>query len=129
MFYKKIVMLCTKKGISIRKMCQECGIALSAPGKWKNGSMPNMTTMFKLANYFDVDAEFFADNNYLDYDEWLADVKGLTRTPIVEVDKWAKEKASTDKADALDDEFMSLARQLTPGQAQRVKDFMRGMLS
>ena len=129
MFYEKIAMLCAKKSISVRKMCAEVNIATSAPGKWKNGSVPNMTTMFKLAKYFDVDTEFFADDDYLDYDEWLAEVKGLTRTPVVQVDNWAKEKAPTDKADALDDEFMSLARQLTPGQAQRVKDFMRGMLS
>ena len=68
MFYKKIVTLCVNKGISLRRMCQDCGIALSAPGKWKNGTMPNLTTMVKIAKYFDVDAEFFVDDSYDDYD-------------------------------------------------------------
>lgn len=129
MFYKKLVMLCSKKGISVRKMCRECGIANSAPTKWKNGTMPNMTTMFKLARYFDVDAEFFADDNYLDYDEWLRDVKDIVRVPVVTLGDLDTKKAPADKADALDEEFMELARQLTPGQMQRVKDFMRGVLS
>jgi len=128
MFYEKLVMLCAKKGISVRKMCAECDIASSAPTKWKNGSMPNMTTMFKLASYFGVDAEFFADDSYRDYDEWLLEVKGMTRAEVVRPN-WTEEKAPTEKADALDEEFYSLARQLTPGQMQRVKDFMRGVLS
>ena len=128
MFHKKIIMLCAKRDISIRKMCQECGIALSAPGKWKSGSMPNMTTMFKLANYFDVEADFFADEQFVDYDEWLLNVKGMTRAEVVKP-TWTEEKAPTTKVDALDDEFYALARQLTPGQMQRVKDFMRGVLS
>ena len=127
MFYKKIVTLCVNKGISLRKMCQDCGIALSAPGKWKNGTMPNLTTMVKIAKYFDVDAEFFVDDSYDDYDEWLHNVKGLTRAEVIRP-TWTEEKAPSNES-ALDDEFMSLARKLTPSQAQRVKDFMRGVLS
>ena len=127
MFYEKLVMLCAKKNISVRKMCAECDIASPAPTKWKNGSMPNMTTMFKLASYFDVDAEFFADNRYRDYDEWLHEVKGLTRAEVIRP-SWTEEKAPSNES-ALDDEFMALARQLTPSQMQRVKDFMRGVLS
>lgn len=129
MFYAKLDQLCIKNGVSVTKLCEEIGLTSAAPTKWKRGAKPYYSTLFKIATYFNIDVEYLMDEQYLDYDEWLQEVKGLTRTPVVQVDNWAKEKAPTDKADALDDEFMSLARQLTPGQAQRVKDFMRGMLS
>lgn len=129
MFYSKITNLCSKKGMSVARLTEELNLSRATATKWRHGAKPYYNTLLKIANYFDVDVEYLADNEYLDYDEWLQEVKGLTRAEVLRSDNWAKEKASTDKADALDDEFMSLARQLTPGQAQRVKDFMRGMLS
>lgn len=129
MFYAKLNQLCVQKGVSVTKLCEEIGLTSAAPTKWKRGAKPYYSTLFKIAQYFDVDVEFLADDNYDDYDLWLQEVKSMTRAEYVQSVNWAKEKASTDKADALDDEFVALARQLTPGQAQRVKDFMRGMLS
>lgn len=36
MFYEKLQSLCAKNGISVTKMCQEIGLATSAPVRWKS---------------------------------------------------------------------------------------------
>ena len=129
MFYEKLAQLCSKKGMSVARFAQELNLSNATATKWKHGVKPRYNTLYQIAQYFGVDVEYLADEQYLDYDEWLGEVKGLTRVPLVTLDDLDTKIAPTEKADALDEEFYSLARQLTPGQMQRVKDFMRGVLS
>lgn len=57
MFYDKLIQLCNQKGVSVTRMCQEIGLATSAPVRWKRGSVPNMTTLFKIAEYFSIEPD------------------------------------------------------------------------
>lgn len=127
MFYTKITSFCAKNGISLSKLCETIGLTNAAPTKWKRGAIPHYSTLFKLAQYFGVEPEFLTDDRYMDYDEWLLNVKGMTRAEVIRPTTWAEEKTTI--ADGLDEEFLAMAKQLNPGQLQRVKDFIRGMLS
>lgn len=129
MFYSKITNLCSKKGMSVARLTEELNLSRATATKWRHGAKPYYNTLLKIANYFDVDVEYLADNEYLDYDEWLQEVKGLTRAEVLRSDNWAKEKTESTNDLGLDEEFLAMAKQLTPGQLQRVKDFIRGMLS
>lgn len=127
MFYQKLLSLCAKKGVSVSKVCKEIGLATSAAVRWKNGSVPNMTTLYRIANYFDIKGEYLIADNYADYETWLSEVRHMSLAEVIHP-TWAEEKAPSNES-AMDEEFMVLARQLTPSQMQRVKDFMRGVLS
>ena len=59
MFYQKLVALCAKNNISVSKMCKDIGLVPSASARWKQGSVPNMTTLFKIADYFSIEPEYF----------------------------------------------------------------------
>ena len=54
MFYDKFVMLCKKQGVSRTKACIDCGVSRTAWHKWENGTVPNGTTINKLAKYFGI---------------------------------------------------------------------------
>lgn len=59
MFWENFRTLCFKKDISPTKVCDELGIAKSAPNRWKNGSTPNGTTLKKIAEFFGVSTDYF----------------------------------------------------------------------
>lgn len=127
MFYAKLNHLCTKKGMSVSRLAQELNLSKATASKWKHGAKPFYNTLLRIANYFDVDVEYLADDRYLDYDEWLMEVKGMTRAEVIRPTNWTEEKTTI--ADGLDEEFLAMAKQLNASQLQRVKDFIRGMLS
>ena len=127
MFYAKLTHLCSKKGMSVARLTEELNLSRATASKWKQGTKPYYNTLLRIANFFDVDVEYLADDRYLDYDEWLREVKGMTRAEVIRPTNWAEEKTTI--ADGLDEEFLAMAKQLNPGQLQRVKDFIRGMLS
>ena len=129
MFYSKITQLCSKKGMSVARLAEELELSRATATKWKHGAKPYYNTLLKIANYFGVDVEYLADNEYLDYDEWLQEVKGMTRAEVRRGENWVKEKTEIANDLGLDEEFIAMAKQLNPGQLQRVKDFIRGMLS
>lgn len=54
MFFDIFSELCTKKGLSVYKVCTEIGLNRSAVAKWKKGATPNGTTIAKIADYFGV---------------------------------------------------------------------------
>jgi transcriptional regulator with XRE-family HTH domain len=129
MFYQKLTTLCAKKGLTVNGLTNELNFSNATATKWKRGSLPHYNTLMRIAKFFDVDVEYLVDTEYLDYDEWLQEVKGLTRAEVLRSDNWAKEKTESTNDLGLDEEFLAMAKQLTPGQLQRVKDFIRGMLS
>lgn len=91
MFYEKLQSLCAKNGISVTKMCQEIGLATSAPVRWKRGSVPNMTTLFKIAEYFGIEPEYFLADNYTSYVEWLAEKKHMSVAQVINP-KWMEKE-------------------------------------
>lgn len=54
MFFDIFSELCTKKELSVYKVCTEIGLNRSAVAKWKKGATPNGTTIAKIADYFGV---------------------------------------------------------------------------
>ena len=60
--YNRLKQLCDDKGISLAKMCIECGIPKSTPTEIKMGRTKSLSSsaMMKIADYFDVSAEYIA---------------------------------------------------------------------
>lgn len=54
MFYDEFLSLCKQKGISPSRAVTEMGMNRSIVTFWKNGSMPQVSTIQKIADYFDV---------------------------------------------------------------------------
>ena len=130
MFYEKLSLLCASKGISVTQFCKEVGLSNSTATKWKKGSVPFHSSLYRISKYFDVEIEYLLDNDYMDYDTWLSEVKGMTRAQIIgSLDELPKTKTAPTEGSGLDEEFMVLARKLSVQQMQRVKDFMRGILA
>lgn len=57
-FYERYKELCSKKGESPTKAAANNGIGGSTVTAWKNGSFPKGETVYKLANYFGVSADY-----------------------------------------------------------------------
>ena len=58
MFFDTLSALCQMKGISTYKACTDIGLNRAAVGKWKKGTIPNGTTLSKLADYFNVTTDY-----------------------------------------------------------------------
>ena len=127
-FYEKILGLCAAKGISLSKLNETMGLSNATATKWKKGAIPYNNTMFKLAQYFGIETDFLTDDRYMDYDEWLREVKGFTRVEDIR-NKNLTQKSEVANDFGLDEEFLAMAKKLNDGQLLRVKDFIRGMLS
>lgn len=122
MFYKKIQTLCKEKGISVSKLCKDIGLVPSAADRWKKGSKPTYLTLLSIAGYFNVDEKYLMDERYIDYDEWLGE--DVARS----VDEWEKEKTATTTDSGLDENLVSLLKQVPEDKIQRVKDFVAGLI-
>lgn len=129
MFYDKLSMLCATKGISITQFCKEVGLSSATATKWKKGAIPFHSSLYRISKYFDVEVEYLLDDNYTDYDTWLSEVNGMTRVQYLGTINEQDKKAAPTEESGLDEEFMVLARKLSAQQMQRVKDFMRGILT
>ena len=57
MFWKNFVSLCSNIGKSTTAVVLELGLSRSLVTSWKNGTVPNNTTLLKIANYFNVSVE------------------------------------------------------------------------
>lgn len=51
MLYTRIVGLCTKKGIAIKRLEEELGLGEGSVGKWKK-SAPSAYSLKRVADYF-----------------------------------------------------------------------------
>ena len=58
MFFDRYQTLCSEKGVSVYKACEDIGLNRSAVAKWKKGNRPNGTTAAKFAAYFGVTTDF-----------------------------------------------------------------------
>ena len=66
MFWDNFVSLCNKKGISPNGACAELGLSSAIATKWKNGTVPRDTTLQKIADYFNVSADFLKSKDISD---------------------------------------------------------------
>lgn len=63
MFWKNLVFLCTQKQTTPTALALSLGLARGSVTRWKNGSKPNDTTVRKIADYFGVPVEYFAEEH------------------------------------------------------------------
>lgn len=128
MFYEKLQKLCASRGLSITQFCKEVGLSNATATKWRQGAKPFHSSLYRISKFFNVEIEYLLDDNYTDYATWLMEVKGMALAEQMDnIEKWLQEKTAND--DGLDEEFVLLAKKLSPAQRQRVMDFMRGVLA
>ena len=60
--YEKFARLIEQKGVTVHRAAKETGIPYSCLTDWKAGrSKPKFDKLVKLAKYFGVDVEYFAE--------------------------------------------------------------------
>lgn len=57
MFWENFLILCNEKNVSPNKVCADLGLSNATATRWKNGSVPRGTTLYQIADYFNVSAE------------------------------------------------------------------------
>lgn len=58
-FYKRYQQLCAQKGVSVSVPPAEIGMSNAAQTDWKNGAVPRLSSLKKLADYFGVPIAYF----------------------------------------------------------------------
>lgn len=58
MFYEIVNNLCKMRKTSITRMAEEIGLSNAAPTSWKKGSVPKLSTLTKISQYFGVSVEY-----------------------------------------------------------------------
>lgn len=58
MFYEIVNNLCKERKITITRMAEEIGLSNAAPTSWRKGAVPKLTTLEKIADYFDVSVDY-----------------------------------------------------------------------
>lgn len=62
MFWERFYQLCLAKGTKPLPVVKELSIATGSITKWKNGTVPNGSTLKKIADYFDVTVDYLIGN-------------------------------------------------------------------
>ncbi len=62
MFWERFYSLCLEKGTKPLPVVKELSIATGSITKWKNGTIPNGTTLQKIADYFGVTVDYLLGN-------------------------------------------------------------------
>lgn len=58
MFYDTFEALCRGKKVAPSAVARKLGMSTSAPGRWKGGSLPDLDTAQKIADYFGVTIDY-----------------------------------------------------------------------
>ena len=58
MFYDIVNNLCKERKTTITRMAEEIGLSNAAPTSWRKGSTPKLSTLEKIADYFDVSVDY-----------------------------------------------------------------------
>ena len=58
MFYEIVNNLCKERKTTITRMAEEIGLSNAAPTSWRKGAVPKLTTLEKIADYFDVSVDY-----------------------------------------------------------------------
>ncbi len=74
MFWNNLKELCSIKGISLNKMCNDLKISKSNINRWRLGGIPRSDTVNKISKYFNISI-----------DELLADKKEKPHLNIEEI--------------------------------------------
>ena len=58
MFYDIVNNLCKERKTTITRMAEDIGLSNAAPTSWRKGAVPKLTTLEKIADYFDVSVDY-----------------------------------------------------------------------
>jgi transcriptional regulator with XRE-family HTH domain len=58
MFYEIVNNLCKERKTTITRMAEAIGLSNAAPTSWRKGAVPKLTTLEKIAEYFDVSVDY-----------------------------------------------------------------------
>ena len=58
MFYDIVNNLCKERKTTITRMSEDIGLSNAAPTSWRKGSTPKLSTLEKIAEYFDVSVDY-----------------------------------------------------------------------
>lgn len=84
MFYSNFCNLCVSRGVTRTKACIDCGVSRTAWNKWKDGAIPNGTTLNRFADYFGVPVDSLINENPPSV-QWNSDNDPVTNALIQEV--------------------------------------------
>ena len=60
-FYDRFDELCKENNKAKSPVCEELGLSKTAWVKWKNGSVPDLETVFKIQDYFSVSIDWLLE--------------------------------------------------------------------
>ena len=101
-FFSRVQQLCSEKGVSITSVALELGFSRSTPTAWKKGNVPSADAIEKLADYFNVSADYL-----------------LGRTPYTR---------PTDDPDLVWGYVTPTGRELTPEEQEEAKKYIDMMV-
>ena len=58
MFYEIVNNLCKERKTTITRMAEDIGLSNAAPTSWRKGSVPKLSTLEKISNYFGVSTDY-----------------------------------------------------------------------
>lgn len=68
-FWRKLKDICEERNTSPTGMCKAMGLATGNVTNWKRGIIPNTNIIKKIAEYFDVPADYFVAYDYHNSDK------------------------------------------------------------
>lgn len=74
MFKKIFIKLCNERGVAPTAVCNDIGLSAATFSCWTDESVPRKTTLYKLANYFNVSVDYLLGKE----DAIPADTTGFT---------------------------------------------------
>lgn len=58
MFYEIVNNLCKERKTTITRMAEDIGLSNAAPTSWRKGSVPKLSTLDKISQYFGVSTDY-----------------------------------------------------------------------
>lgn len=58
MFYEIVNNLCKERKTTITRMAEDIGLSNAAPTSWRKGSVPKLSTLEKISDYFGVSVDY-----------------------------------------------------------------------
>lgn len=62
MFWDKFISMCNDRNTTPTAVVSALHISIGSITKWKNGTIPNDTTILKISDYFGVSPDFFTES-------------------------------------------------------------------
>ena len=65
-FYEKVTELCQKNGMTVNALIVRLGMSKSNGKSWREGAVPQMATLKKIADFFEVEVDYLITNDNAD---------------------------------------------------------------